>query len=74
MNSVHYIYPMKLSAEAVFQAARTTTDGGWRVSFDLSEDEAKFVTDLNRLKGHLLYLCVMNEEEINGTTNTDNDM
>lgn len=48
-----------ISFTAIFQSAKTTQDGGWRVSFDISEDESAKVAQVACLKGGLLQLAVV---------------
>lgn len=55
---------MKLISEAIFQSARTTVDGGWRVSFDLSEVDGDFITSLAKLKGESLFIVVQSRTEV----------
>jgi hypothetical protein len=63
---------MKLVVKAIFQSARTTIDGGWRVSFDLSEQESEFISKLPSLKGKELFVVVMEREnEDRATVSTD---
>jgi hypothetical protein len=51
--------PIGLTFVAAFHKATTTVDGGWRISFDVSEDEAKTVAQLSVLRGELLQLAVI---------------
>lgn len=48
-----------LTFQAIFCKATTLTDGGWRVSFDLSEDAAKEVSILTQLRGSVLQVAVI---------------
>jgi hypothetical protein len=47
---------------ATFSKASTLVDGGWRVSFDLSEQSGPEVSELAKLKGQALYIVIMDEE------------
>lgn len=52
----------KLLLEAVFQSARTTLDGGWRISFDLGEAASEQMTQLLAWKDTSLYLAIVPTE------------
>lgn len=56
-----------VAVQAIFTKASTTVDGGWRISFDVSESEAKAVTDIAQLKNEALYLVVMTEAEFHAS-------
>jgi len=53
----------KLITEAIFQSARTTIDGGWRITFDLSELDTEFIAALAKLKHENLFLVVQVKEK-----------
>lgn len=38
-----------VTLQAIFQGARTTIDGGWRLSFDLDASQAELVTQVARM-------------------------
>jgi hypothetical protein len=59
---------MKLSVKAIFQSARTTIDGGWRISFDLGQHESDFVSQLPSIMGKELYLVIVGGENENSPT------
>jgi hypothetical protein len=52
-----------LALEAIFSKATTTIDGGWRISFDCSEEMSAKIGELSKMRGSALYLVVMDEEE-----------
>lgn len=58
-----------VALQVIFEAARTTSDGGWRLSFDTHSDMGKQVIALNDLKGHSLYLVVMTDEQYEKANN-----
>jgi hypothetical protein len=60
-----------LITQAIFQSARTTIDGGWRITFDLSEQEAEFVTKLSKLKSKQLFLVVQVRDELTPAEDID---
>lgn len=45
--------------QAIFTKATTTTDGGWNVTFSLSQDEALKVTQLAQLRDMALQVAVV---------------
>lgn len=49
----------KLVFDAIFAKATTTVDGGWRLSFDVSQDEAENIAKLARLTSQALKLVVI---------------
>jgi hypothetical protein len=48
---------------AIFQGARTTTDSGWRISFDLDESQSEEVTRIAKMKNRRLVLVVTLQDE-----------
>lgn len=54
-----------IAIKAIFSQARTTIDGGWKITFDVSADEAAKVVQISELKDHLLMLGIV----IAGNTN-----
>jgi hypothetical protein len=56
---------MSIAIQAVFQGARTTADGGWRISFDCSEQMAQEVTEIAALRNDVVYVVVLSEKEYN---------
>lgn len=48
-----------ITFEAIFQKATTTVDGGWRISFDLSNDDSSKVSDIAALANESLTIVVM---------------
>lgn len=55
--------------EAIFNKATTTIDGGWNLTFALSDDMADKVTEVTRLREERLYVVVMTEGEYLATQN-----
>jgi len=43
---------------AIFNKATTTVDGGWNLTFSLSQDEADKVMIISQFRDCLLKLCV----------------
>lgn len=52
-----------IAIQAVFNKAVTTVDGGWRISFDTSEDMAAKIAELSLQRGESLYVVVMTEAQ-----------
>jgi hypothetical protein len=46
---------------AIFQAARTTVDGGIRISFDIDASQADLLAKLLKIQQHTLYVVVTPE-------------
>lgn len=51
-----------IAVQATFSKATTLVDGGWRISFDLSETQAEAVSKIAQLNGQCLYLAIVTEE------------
>ena len=51
--------------QAIFQSARTTIDGAWRISFDIDDSQGDLVADLVKLKNKKLFVVI--------STRIDND-
>lgn len=49
--------------EGTFSKATTTIDGGWRISFDIDEQQAKEITEISKLRDKALFICVMTKAE-----------
>lgn len=49
---------------AILSGARTTIDGGWRISFDLPEHEAEQVVALSKLKDEALVIVVQTTADV----------
>ena len=47
-----------INLSAILVKAQTTVDGGWRVSFDISQDEAPKIMLLTELREQLVQLSV----------------
>ena len=60
----------EIAVSAIFQSARTTIDGGWRVSFDLDESQSEEITALAKLKNKSLIIVVTVRDK---TENSDYD-
>lgn len=48
-----------ITLNAIFVRATTTSDGGWRISFDVSSDEARSVLQLSQMRDSLLQLGIL---------------
>jgi hypothetical protein len=48
-----------LKFEVVFVKAQTMIDGGWRITFDLSDNEAKVIPILTELRHQLLQIEIV---------------
>jgi hypothetical protein len=48
-----------ISLQAIFSKATTTVDGGWVLSFAVSQDEAHTVTQITALREKLLQLAII---------------
>lgn len=48
-----------ITFQAIFNQAKTTPDGGWRITLDLSAEEAHKVTQLAVMKDVLLQVAVI---------------
>lgn len=44
---------------AILQRISTTADGGWRIAFDISADEAEKLATLSKYRQNLLQLAVV---------------
>ena len=56
------VMPMEQNAltfTAIFARATTLVDGGWRISFDLSNDEVKAIHVLSELRDQLLNIAIV---------------
>jgi hypothetical protein len=49
--------------QGVFSKATTTVDGGWRISFDVDEKQAKEITEISKLRDKTVFICVMTKAE-----------
>lgn len=54
-----------VSVGAIFNKATTLIDGGWRVSFDLSEQNSQEISEIVSMKNENLFLVVFTEDEFN---------
>jgi hypothetical protein len=52
-----------ITFQAILSKASTTVDGGWVVSFAVSQDEAQAVLQLTELRDDLLQLAVVPVDE-----------
>lgn len=48
-----------ITFQAVFAKATTTVDGGWNVTFSVSQDEAEAILGLATLRDELLQVAVL---------------
>lgn len=55
--------PVGITFSAIFNKAQTTTDGGWRVTFDLDESQSTEVNILSQLRGSVLTIAVIPQPE-----------
>jgi len=47
---------------AIFQSARTTVDGGWRISFDVDESQGEIISQIVKMKEQALHVVVIPKE------------
>lgn len=52
-----------VALQGIFSKATTLVDGGWRVSFDLSEQMGDQVAELTKLRGIAIYVIAMTPEQ-----------
>ncbi len=52
----------KIVINAILQGARTTVDGGWRISFDLPAHESNNVVELSKLNNTVLHVVIIPAE------------
>jgi hypothetical protein len=55
--------PNPVAVSAVFSRATTLCDGGWRLSFDISEHQGAIAAQIAALKGENLFLVVFTEDQ-----------
>lgn len=48
-----------ITFQGIFSKATTTVDGGWNVTFAVSQDEAQAVLQLAQLRDQILQLAVL---------------
>ena len=48
-----------LSFTAIFNSARTTVDGGWRITFDLSNTDSDKISEIAALQHQLLQIAII---------------
>lgn len=48
-----------VTLQAIFSKASTTVDGGWNITFAVSQDEAKAIMQLSQLREQLVQLAVV---------------
>lgn len=53
------IHKFGLTFAGVFTKATTTVDGGWNVTFSVSQDEAKNILSLSAMRDTLLQVAVI---------------
>lgn len=54
-----------VSLQAIYKSHRTTIDGGFVLSFDLTEDMAEAINQVYHKRESNLYVVVMTEDEFN---------
>jgi hypothetical protein len=52
-----------MTLQAIFQSARTTVDGGLRISFDLDESQASLLPQLLKWKHRTLNIAIQPDTE-----------
>jgi hypothetical protein len=55
-----------ITFQAIFGKATTTVDGGWNVTFAVSQEEAKQVLQLSQLRDSVLQVAVIPIDELGG--------
>lgn len=55
-----------LTFTAILNKVQTTVDGGWRISFDVSQDEAEKMTEITKHRDSALMLAVVPIKDDNG--------
>lgn len=48
-----------ITLQAIFVKATTTVDGGWRLTFDIAQNESGQIIDLAILRDQLLQLAIV---------------
>jgi len=56
---------------AIFQSARTTLDGGWRISFDVDSSQGELIANLVKQKDKQLFLVVSARKDETDSFNVD---
>lgn len=57
-----------ISIQAQFVKASTTTDGGWRITFDVGHQDSHKVTDIAALSNELLQVVIMTTNFVDNQT------
>lgn len=62
----HYQEPQvkPVSFTAIFNNAKTTTDGGWRLTLDLDQSEYEAIQKIVELRECVLRIVVMNNDKL----------
>jgi len=60
-----------ITFQAIFSKATTTVDGGWNVTFAVTQDEARAILQLAQLRDTLLQVGVVHSEGLYGEPVTD---
>ena len=46
-----------------FSKATTLVDGGWRISFDLDEHQAKEIAEITKMRNKVVFISVITKAE-----------
>ena len=52
-----------ITFEAIFSAARTTVDGGWKITLDVNADDSKAMLQLAQMRDTLFQVAMIPIEE-----------
>ena len=63
MKKATFFKMESIAIQAIFNKATTTIDGGWNITFSVSEDQAGQITEIAALRNEPLYLVIMTEKE-----------
>ena len=53
---------MQVALKAIFDSARTTTDGGWKLTFSLDQSQGEQLIQTYALKDKNLFVVIMEEQ------------
>lgn len=54
-----------ITFQAIFATARTTVDGGWRITFDVLSHEGPKVVELSKLMAHPVHVVILTDDQLN---------
>lgn len=57
-----------IAIQAIFGKATTMVDGSWRFSFDSAENQGPNIAKIAGMRGTLLYVVIMTEDQFNKST------